>query len=115
MVASTIAYSMSGSAATASNSLENTSAATQPRNRVYTEFHFPNEAGRSRQGLPVRTIHNTASTKSRLSAPLRPGSPGFPRQCGSIIAHWASVKTNRSIQSLNHSRSFGRILNLNRP
>jgi hypothetical protein len=55
---------------------------------------------RSRHGLPVRAIHSTASTSSRLSLPLRPRSPGFPRQCGSIFAHWASVKTNRSIKSL---------------
>ena len=27
----------------------------------------------------------------------------MPRQCGSIFAHWASVSTNRSIQSLNHA------------
>ena len=29
----------------------------------------------------------------RLSLPLRPGSVGLPRQCGSIFAHWASVST----------------------
>ncbi len=34
--------------------------------------------------------------KRRLSPPLRPGSVRLPRQCGSILAHWASVKTNRS-------------------
>ena len=70
-----------------------------------TVFQLPNDAGRSRQGLPVRAIHSTASTNSRLSLPLRPGSPGLPRQCGSIFAHWASVKTNRSIQSLNHNQA----------
>jgi len=31
-----------------------------------------------------------------------PGSVALPRQCGSICPHWASVNTNRSIQSLNH-------------
>ena len=60
-------------------------------------------AGRSRQGLPVRAIQSTASTKRRLSPPLRPGSDSFPRQCGSILAHWASVSTYRSIPSLNHN------------
>jgi hypothetical protein len=35
----------------------------------------PYEGGRSRQGLPVRAIHRTASTNRRLSSPLRPGSP----------------------------------------
>jgi hypothetical protein len=28
----------------------------------------------------------------------------LPRQCGSIFAHWASLKTNLSIQSLNHTK-----------
>jgi hypothetical protein len=40
---------------------------------------------------------------------------GFPRQCGSIFAHWASVSTNRSIQSLNHEHARMRIPNLNKP
>jgi len=29
---------------------------------------------------------------------------GLPKQCDSIIAHWASVKTKRSIHSLNHAK-----------
>jgi len=82
---------------------------------VYTLLQFPNAGGRSRQGLPVRTIHRTASTNSRLFLPLRPGSAGLPRQCGSILAHWASVKTNRSIKSLNHNQAPIGILNPNRP
>jgi hypothetical protein len=76
---------------------------------------LPKKAGRSRHGLPVRTIQSKASMKRRLSPPLRPGSLGLPRQCGSIFAHWASVSTNRSIQSLNHNPSSGGILNLNKP
>jgi hypothetical protein len=107
-----MAYSMSGSSETASNSRFQTSAFAQSRKRV-TLFQWPNAAGRSRQGLPVRAIHNTASTKSRLFLPLRPGSPGFPRQCGSIFAHWASVKTKRSIRSLNNNQARMRILNPN--
>src|SRR5271169_1150730 len=102
MVASTMAYSMSGSPETASNSRFQTPAFTQSRKRVKTLFQWPNEAGRSRQGLPVRAIHSTASTNNLLSLPWRPGSPGLPRQRGSIFAHWASLKTNRSIRSLNH-------------
>ncbi|MGY3461762.1 hypothetical protein ACVWW5_007212 [Bradyrhizobium sp. LM3.4] len=115
MVASTMAYSMSGSSEMASNSRFQTSAFTQSRKRVNVLFQWPNIAGRSRQGLPVRATHRTASTNSRLSLPLRPGSPGLPRQCGSIFAHWASVKTNRSIPSLNHNQAPMRILNPNRP
>src|SRR3984885_978637 len=97
MVASTMAYSMSGSSETASKSRVKTSAFTQSLYRLKTVFHGPNSAGRSRQGLPVRAIHNTASTNRRLSSPLRPGSDFFPRQCGSIFAHWASLSTYRSI------------------
>src|SRR3978361_465894 len=78
MVASTMAYSMSGSADTAANSRFQISAFTQSRKRVKVLFQWPNEGGRSRQGLPVRAIHSTASTKSRLSLPLRSGSLGLP-------------------------------------
>src|SRR5205085_7361757 len=70
---------------------------------INTLFQFPNKGGRSRHGLPVRTIHSTASTNRRLSLPLRPGSPGLPRQRGSIFAHWASVSTKRSIHGVKHS------------
>lgn len=115
MVASTMAYSMSGSSETASNRRFYTPALAQSRNRVYTVFQWPKARGRSRHGLPVRAIHNTASTNRRLSWPLRPGSPGLPRQSGSIFAHWASVRTNRSIPSLNHNQAGMRILNPNRP
>src|SRR4249919_1754064 len=115
MVASTMAYSMSGSSEAASKSRLKTSAFTQSRYRLKTVFHGPNSGGRSRHGLPVRAIHNTASTKRRLSSPLRPGSDFFPRQCGSIFAHWASVSTYRSIPSLNHNILLGGIPNLNRP
>ena len=79
MVASTMAYSMSGSSETASNSRLKTSAFTQSRNRLKTVFQWPNSGGRSRHGLPVRAIHNTASTNRRLSSPLRPGSDLLPQ------------------------------------
>ena len=115
MVASTMAYSMSGCSEQASKSRMKTSALTQLRYRVKTLFHLPKKAGRSRHGLPVRTTQSTASTNSRLLSPLRPGSVGLPRQCGSIFAHWASVNTNRSIHSLNHAQATMGILNINRP
>src|SRR5271156_488379 len=115
MVASTMAYSMSGSSDTASKSRTKTSAFTQSRYRLKTVFQRPKNSGRSRHGLPVRTIQSTASRNTRLSLPVRPGSVGLPRQCGSIFAHWASVKTNRFIQSLNHNRPSDGILNLNTP
>src|SRR3712207_328257 len=109
MVASTRAYSRSGSFVTASNNRRQTSALTRSRKRVNTLFQCPNKGGRSRQGLPVRTTHKTASANRRLSLPLRPGSPGLPRQHGSIFAHWASVSTKRSIRGVNHSPARMRI------
>ena len=45
MVASTMAYSMSGSSDTASNSRFQISAFTQSRKRVKTLFQWPNEGG----------------------------------------------------------------------
>src|SRR5258708_7896374 len=115
MVASTMAYSMSGSSEAASKSRLKTSAFTQSRYRLKTVFQGPNSGGRSRHGLPVRAIHNTASTKRRLSSPLRPGSDFFPRQCGRIFAPCLTVSTNRSIPRLNHNILLGGIPNLYRP
>jgi hypothetical protein len=119
MVASIIAYSMSGSSDTASNIRLNTSAFTQSRKRLNTVFHLPKAGGRSRQGLPVRAIHKIASKNKRPSLPVRPGSEGLPRQKGSIFAHWASVRQNRGIansfRSLNHPSAKMGILILNRP
>src|SRR6266700_1481752 len=115
MVASTMAYSISGSSETASNIRLNTSAFTQSRKRVKVLFQWPNDPGKSRQGLPVRAIQSTASTNSRLFLPLRPGSPGLPRHSGSIFAHWASLNISRSIDSLNHNKPTLGILIPNRP
>src|SRR3954447_16708023 len=109
MVASTRAYSMSGSSETASDNRCQTPAFTQSRKRGKMLFQWPNEGGRSRHGLPERTTHKTASTNRRLFLPLRPGSPGLPRQRGCIFAHWASVKMKRSIRSLNHSQAWMKI------
>src|SRR4051812_32382754 len=53
--------------------------------------------------------------KSSVVLAAAAGAPRLPRQSGSIFAHWASVKTNRSIQSLNHNQAPMRILNPNRP
>ena len=59
-----------------------TSALTQSRKRLNTVFHLPKYVGKSRHGLPVRAIQNTASKNSRASPPVRPGSLFLPRQCG---------------------------------
>ncbi len=120
MVASTMAYSMSGSPLTASNRRTKTSAFTQSRKRLNTVFHLPKCSGKSRHGLPVRTIHKTASTNNRLSVPLRPRSPTLPKQMGSyepivdlskrIESHqdfaWAAEQTLKSPQTLASSATF---------
>ena len=106
-----VASTMSGSSDKASKIRLKTSASRRSRNRRNAVHQLPNNAGKSRQGLPVRAIHNTASKSRRLFLPLRPGSVGLPRQCGSIFAHWASVSTKRSIQSVNHIFGKMKILN----
>src|SRR6185437_2543252 len=100
VVASTMAYSMSGSSEAASNIRLKTPAFTQSRKRLKTVFQGPNDGGRSRQGLPVRAIHSTASTNNRASPPVRPGSVALPRQKGCIFSHCASVKLNQPIAKL---------------
>jgi len=119
MVASIIAYSMSGSSDTASNIRLNTSAFTQSRKRLNTVFHLPKAGGRSRQGLPVRAIHKIASKNNRPSLPVRPGSEGLPRQKGSIFTHWASVRQKsghrKLLSELDHPSAKMGILILNRP
>src|ERR1700754_550808 len=68
IVASTMAYSISGSSEQALKSRMKTSALTRSRYRLKTVFQLPKKLGKSRHGLPVRTIHNTASMKRRLKA-----------------------------------------------
>src|SRR5215204_2974621 len=74
MVASTMAYSRSGSSETAANNRCQTSALTQSRKRVKTLFQFPNERGRSRHGLPVRDCpcgQSTAPPRQKAGCPCR--------------------------------------------
>src|SRR6516162_9360612 len=70
MVESTIRYSKSGSSDSASKIRHHTPLALQRLKRRKTLFHSPNASGRSRQGDPVRTIHNTPSTNIRLLRPV---------------------------------------------
>ena len=124
MVPSMIAYSKSGSPDKAAKILSKTPAKAQRRKRTNVEFHFPNAAGRSRQGDPVRAIHSTASRKRRLSSPERPGSPTFPGSSGATRCHCSSLKTLRSkanlcfrvVRSRSHTREIPLgPLNVNRP
>jgi hypothetical protein len=69
----------------ASNSRFQISAFTQSRKRMNVLFQWPKAAGRSRRGLPVRDPQYHLH-KPSVVLTLRPGSPGLPRQCGSIFA-----------------------------
>src|SRR3984957_2253033 len=62
MVASIIAYSLSGSSAKALKRLSQTPFFAQRENRVWTFFQAPNRSGRSRHGAPERNFQITAST-----------------------------------------------------
>jgi hypothetical protein len=92
IVASIMTYSKSGSSTKALKRLSQTPDSVHRRKREWTEYHFPNSGGRSRQGAQHRAIHNTASTNSRLSSPLRPLSVLLPGTSCSIRAHCASLK-----------------------
>jgi hypothetical protein len=58
-------------------------------------FYSPNTSGRSRQGDPVRTIHNTPSTNLRLFRPALLGLRSSPMIGGAIRAHITSLSTKR--------------------
>jgi hypothetical protein len=92
MVASTRIYSKSGSALNVLKRLSQTPDSVQRRNRQCAVRQLPGSGGRSRQGEAVRASHRTASTKSRVSVPVRPRSPFLPGTSGSIRAHCVSLE-----------------------
>src|SRR5262249_29117832 len=77
IVASIMICSKSGSSAKTLKRLSQMPLRDHLLNRVNTLFHLPNADGRSRHGAPVRKIQSTASTKRRLSSPVRPLSPSL--------------------------------------
>src|SRR5260370_30570368 len=79
MVASTMAYSMSGWSEAASKSRLKTSPLTQSRYRLKTVFQAPNNGATSTHRRPGRPIPHPPSPKRRSTRPLRPGSDFFPR------------------------------------
>ena len=92
IVASIMTYSKSGSSAKALKRLSQAPLRVHRRKRECTDVHFPSSGGRSRQGAQLRAIHNTASTNSRLSSPLRPRSVLLPGTRFSIRAHCALLR-----------------------
>ncbi len=126
MVLSTNTSSKSASSASVANTFSQTPLFDQRAKRVYTLFQSPNSAGRSRHGLPVRATHSTASTNSRLSAPVRPGSSALPGNIDSKRCHWSLRNHRRTILTLRKYQDVNRfrlkltapghkILNVNRP
>ena len=79
MVASIIAYSLSGSSAKALKGFSQTPLAAQREKRLWVFFQPPNCFGKSRHGAPTRNFQITASTNRRLPRSLlRPTVPGRP-------------------------------------
>ena len=77
----------------------------QREKRTYVRCQCPSSSGKSRHGLPVRMIHNTASTKRRLSLAVTPRSLAFPGKSCSIRAHWSS--RNIFLPILNSAQKSG--------
>jgi len=96
IVPSMRAYSKSGSPDKPLKILSKMPFLAHRRKRRNTVFQHPKIPGKSRQGAPVRTIHKTASRKRRLSAAVRPGSPGFPGKFGAIRSYCSSLNSIRS-------------------
>ena len=93
MVASIIAYSMSGSSLKASNIRLNTSGlnpSTKPPERGCSSCRTL-AAGRA-TAHPVRTTQSTASRNNRVSRPVRPGAVELPGHSGSIAQPLAVCK-----------------------
>ena len=57
------------------------------------EYRVSNQGGRSRQGLPVRLVHSTASTNSPPSHSGPAGSVAFPRQAG---LHFGALRIDQT-------------------
>lgn len=95
----TLACSMSGSYKHASKSRRATPAYTQPRKRVRVALYLPNA-----DDVQAR-LHQQPVVR-----PLRLGSLRWRRQSGPILAHRASVKTDRSARNSDHEAAGMEIL-----
>ncbi|MGF6605059.1 hypothetical protein P3T23_009820 [Paraburkholderia sp. GAS448] len=89
--------SRSASPASSASTACHISARDHLAKRWYTLFHGPKSGGKSRHGLPVRAIHSTASTNSRLSPAVRPGSVDLPGSKGAIRSYWSSLSISLGI------------------
>ena len=83
----------------------------RPSGKAYVHtVQAPNSGGKSRHGLPVRAIHCTASTNSRLSAAVRPGSVALPGSNSAIRSYCSSLSINLGIQSFPKRQDVNRFL-----
>src|SRR5690606_10643608 len=108
MVESRKTSSKSASLASSAKTRCHTPRSDQRAKRLYTLFQGPKLLGKSRQGEPVRAIHNTASTNKRLSRAVTPTSVALPGNIDSIRSYWSSRSINRGMiptpsMSWNHS------------
>jgi hypothetical protein len=79
VVASIMAYSLSGSEAKALKRFSQTPFSAQREKRRWVLFQSPKRSGKSRHGATERNFQITASTNSRLQTTLsRPTWPGRP-------------------------------------
>jgi len=114
MVESRNTSSKSASLASSSNTRCHTPRSDHLEKRLYTLFHGPKLRGKSRHGAPVRAIHKTASTNSRLSLAVTPTSDALPESIDSIRANWSSRRIFRGIvptPSTSWSDSLNSIVN----
>jgi hypothetical protein len=116
--------SRSASLASSANTACHISARDHLAKRWYTLFHGPKSGGRSRHGLPVRETHSTASTNSRLSEAVRPGSVALPGSKWAIRSYWSSpsislgilfFRKRQDINSFPHKLTAPSTLIVNRP
>ena len=89
--------STSASVAHSLKTLSHTPLFCQRAKPRYTLFQGAKSSGRSRHGAPERAIQSTASTNRRLSAAVRPRSPGLPGSRWKIRSHWSSRRLKRGI------------------
>ena len=108
MVASTMAYSMSGSSETASNNRFPITRSIQSRKRcVHAVPVAERGSGRSRHGLPVRAIQQPASDKQPV---VLAATAGIARLAKTKRLHLRPLGVSQnewSIHSLNHSQALG--------
>lgn len=110
MALSKKASSTSASPASSANTACHTCARDHLAKRLYSLFRARKSCGRSCHGLPFRAIHSTASTDSRLSAAVRPGSGILPGSNDTIRPYCTSLSINLDILFLRKRQDVDRFL-----